>query len=245
MAGNTSNWSSNLPSGNSQIRHGDDDMRTHKQITEDSLNAEHYFVPVAGASVASGGIHRPGSGRVFSGTRASLATPSSADSADRLYYASDTESLHYIGQSSTTTIEWGRQRPGAEAMSAATSLPSAQTRAFIFANESYDVGGFYTAGASQFTVPSGLSGLYLLTGFCRFPSAHSGTRRAIAFAHGSSNTSITAMASCGTGNASGDFALSLSYVTYLADGVGVQMVGFQDSAGNLSVGTVAFTITRL
>lgn len=245
MAANTSGFSNAQPSGLSSIRLGDDLIRADKVVLEAVLNDEHYFTPQTSASSLSGGVHKAGSARIFSGLRASLSTPASADSSGRLYYATDTESLHFYGASSTSTINWGRAVPGAIGVSATTNVASGTSVPAVLSAELYDVGGFFTAGGSRMTVPSGFSGLYLLTGHAQFPSLHTGTRRSIALVAGGLTVPVHATNSIGTHNGAGDISLSVSHVRQLADGDSVSLLVYQDSGGNISATTVQLSVSRL
>lgn len=244
MGANLSSWSTAWPSGSSSIRLGDDEIRNSKSLLELAVNDEHYFT-VASASSLSGGIHKQGSARIFGiATRASLATPSSTDSNTRLAYAADMQSLHFIGTSSNSTMVWGADPPGAQAYSASTTLASGATTVVILTSEVFDVGGYYTAGGSRLTIPSGFSGRHLILGSARFPSLHTGTRRALAIVDpGSGN--VYEMASVGTNNSAGDIAINVQFLVRPAEGASFQLAAFQDTGGNLSLGSVFFTIQKI
>ena len=244
MAAITSGYSKNQPSGSSSIRDGDDMLRSDKSILEAALNDEHYFTPQTSASSASGGIHRKGSARVFTGTRASLATPSSADSDGRLYYATDTESLHIIQTSSHSTIYGGSQPFGARAYSATTSHSGSETTlAVIMATEDFDVGGFFSAGSHAMTVPSGASGRYLVIAQINFPSPHTGTARRIALTRaGTTNTLITASAL--TSTATAPITVNLSYIANAVGGDTFGLRAWQDSGGALSLDSVFLMVQK-
>lgn len=227
----TSAWSKDQPSGSSSIRDGDDTIRSDKSVLQATLDQEHYFTPQTSASSASGGIHRPGSGRVFFGTRASLATPSSADSAGRLFFATDTASLHYLAASSHSTIAGGSEPVGAKGRVPNTNVASGGGgTAIAFSTEDYDVGGMFTAGGSIIT--STESGRYLVTGWLSYVnSVHSGTIREMWVTAGGD---IVAKASSGTQSGSTrPICLNVATVVTAASGAAFQLLTYQDSGVQL------------
>jgi hypothetical protein len=242
VPGNVSGFTSSQPSGQSSIRHGDDLIRSDKSILGFSLDYEHFFDPVTSASSLSGGVHRPGSARVFTGTRASLATPASADSAGRLFVATDLGSLSFFAASSHSTLVWGSQPPGAQAYSAQTTASNGADLGIMMGVENHDFGGFYSVGSNGFTVPAGLGGVYLLTAAARFPSLHTGTRRTLYITKGADKR---AESSVGTHNGAGDISLSVTHIDNAAAGAVYQVWCHQDSGGNLSVNSVYFSISKL
>jgi hypothetical protein len=184
---NNSTWSNSIPSGASSIRHGDDEIRSTKSFVQNLIDSEHYF-NLDSASSASGGVHKQGSARVFVTTRASLATPASADSAGRLVFTTDLESLHYLGASSHSTIIGGSQPYGAfgnvvfAGAGAPANFGSGSTTSLNMDGVSYEVGDFFDAGTpSRFNVASTGSGRYLLTANVQFKeSVHTGAVRRVA-----------------------------------------------------------------
>lgn len=96
---NASAWSSQLPSGSSQIRQSDNQFRSHQSILEATLNEEHYFASTA--SNTSAGQHQLGSARVFSGAVSSVSTR--ADTG-RLMWTTDARQLFHVGHGSIDTI---------------------------------------------------------------------------------------------------------------------------------------------
>lgn len=248
MAANTSGFSRNQPSGDSSIRLGDDLIRSDKSIFEETLNSEHYFTPQTAASSLSGGVHRHGSGRMFSGTRASLVTPSSADSEGRLFYATEYSALLYVGTSSTSTIVGGSQPYGATVVSATGALASSATTAIVFSVEDYDVGGFFSANSSRLVLYSAGSGRYLITGSISFlDSGKTGARReaAIRFAGASGGTLAIASGSTHDGGA---VNLSVSGMHYSATSNRYyELAVYQDTGVSLTTSeyTASFSIARL
>lgn len=243
MAANVSNWTNTQPSGDTSIRLSDELIRSDKSITEAVVNFEHYFDPVTSASSRSGGVHRKGSARVFGGTRASLTTPSSADSDGRLVFSTDRGSLHYLHTSSHSTIAWGDSPPGARGSSLVTTLASSNTHSVILATEDWDVGGYFVSGGTMMTVPSTLSGRYLITGSAHFPSLHTGTRRAIEIATGA-GVRIAAQ-SAWTNSSTDAIAISVTAIENCAEGATYSLRAYQDSGGNLSLGSILFAVQRL
>jgi hypothetical protein len=238
---NSSSWSKSQPSGQSSIRDGDDQIRSDKSLVEALFNDEHYFDPQTSASSASGGLHRKGSARIFTNaTRASLTTPASADSNGKLAYCDDLQSLHLLGTSSATTINWGCDPPGSQVYSAQTTTFGSGTTVQIRGlTENWDVGSYGTGGFTpSFTVPSGFSGRHVLVLNCQVPSFLTGTIRAsIVRSNG-----VVAQQSIGTHVSPG--GLSLSHIDRCAEGETYRADFFQDSGVNLSLNSIYFTISR-
>lgn len=160
---NISAFSKSIPSGTSRIRDGDDIIRSDKSILQAALNEEHYFDPQNSASSASGGIHRKGSARIYTGTRSQV-SGGSADADGRLMWATDTESLHLLTSSSASTAHWGKFPPGIVIRPTGVQTESANSALFFNGSATYQSPGnsFYTSGGntSVFTIPSNHSGLY-------------------------------------------------------------------------------------
>jgi hypothetical protein len=195
---NNSAWSNSIPSGASSIRHGDDEIRSTKSFVQNLIDSEHYF-NLDSASSASGGVHRQGSARIFvNATRASLATPASADSKGRLAYCEDTESLHYLGTSSHSTLLGGSQPYGAfgnvvfAGGGAPSNFASGSTTSLNMDGVGYEVGDFFDVGTpSRFNVASTGSGRYLLTANVQFKeSVHSGAVRRLAIRKNGLSTTL-------------------------------------------------------
>lgn len=88
MASN-SGWSTAVPSGQSRISNGDDEIRSTKSFMQAWWEQEHYAV---GGSAASAGVHRLGSARAFVGTTSQLSNPT-GDNEGRLFFTSDNTGL--------------------------------------------------------------------------------------------------------------------------------------------------------
>lgn len=236
-------WNAAVPSGTSSIRDGDNQIRANAAFVQEVVNQEHYF-DTASASSQSGGVHKLGSARVFmNATRASIATPASADSDGRLVYAADTQSLHVLGASSATTINWGTEPPGAQLFSASTNHGSSgNTVNVIAATENYDVGGYTSTGISAATVPSGFAGRHLITCTVRIASVVTGTVR-LGISKGASATTYLAMSSVGSTNAPA--ALTVTAIDKAAAGDAYYPFLFQNSGGALNLADFYFSVQRL
>lgn len=89
-----SNWSSEVPSGSSLIRKGDDQIREEKEVEYNVWEEGHYW---DSGSAASGGEHDASIGV---GPLVSVGTPSTfsvRNDTARLFYDSDRTALAYIG----------------------------------------------------------------------------------------------------------------------------------------------------
>jgi len=97
-------WSSVVPSGDSQLRLGDDTLRSHWSTLEATLEEEHYFTDASGIST---GQHKPGSMRPHVGTVSQVST---ANDSGRLMFDSDTSRLWYVGSEDTFPLSAGNGR---------------------------------------------------------------------------------------------------------------------------------------
>ena len=102
MADITNNWNASMPSGTSDVAHGDNLMRQHQNSLEITLEEEHYFAD----SPTSAGIHKAGASRISYGDLASLKT---TPEEGRTFYAVDDESLYFTGASATTKLSGAQQ----------------------------------------------------------------------------------------------------------------------------------------
>lgn len=243
MAIDTKSWNSTIPSGTSSIRQGDDEIRSIRSVAQAVIADEHYFDQGSASSI-SGGVHRLGSARVFmNATRASLVTSASADSNGRLAYCADTESLHVIGASSTTTVSYGNTPYGGRWKSASSSHPtSGATSNLAFVTEEYDVGAFASVGSLEAVVPSGLTGRYIVTTTIQLSSAVTGVAR-LAIQQGSNNTTL---ASSSVGSTVGPASISCTAIVNTAvDGQTFTPVLFQSTGGSLVFTQFYFAVQRL
>jgi hypothetical protein len=229
-------------SGSSSIRLGDDQIRSDKSVLDKALNHELYFDAVTSASSLSGGIARPGIARAYFGTRASLATPNSADSEGRLVVSTDLESLHYLNASSHSTLVFGRLPWGAKA---AGPVPtgSASSSAITWQGETFDVGAMFSAGSTRINLTSAGSGRYLINAHYQFlESVHSGSyRRMSVFRNGTINLASASASTLQAGpidlNVSTVESSSAStwfYEVFVAHDAGVTL-GSSDVTGSFSV----------
>jgi hypothetical protein len=173
MAYDNSGWTLTNPENSDLASAGASEIRSAKSSIASVINDEHYF-NLDSASSLSGGVHRAGSARVFAGTRAALAVPSSADSSNRLYYATDTDRLHFLGASSNTTIGNSSQPIGfLMTTDSLLSQPSGDTRRDPMPLASAPLDSHDFVGASQYTamIPAGLGGFYMVGAFWKDESA--------------------------------------------------------------------------
>lgn len=156
--------------------------------------------------------------------------------------ATDMLAMGVFTASSIETMSHGSNPPGARLYSAQTTASSGATLPLIMGTESYDIGGFTSAGTNVFTVPTGLGGRYLLTLNASFPSLHTGTRRAISITKGAE---VIAVQSVGTGNMTQNISLSISALDQCNQAQTYSAFCWQDSGGNLSVDSVYFAIQKI
>lgn len=97
MSGITIFWNNASPASGDVAGLGDDEIRSLKSNLQGALDAEHVF-PSAGGFA---GAHRAGSARISVGTTSQL---SSADTSGRLFFNSQTSTLHYVGSEGTAFI---------------------------------------------------------------------------------------------------------------------------------------------
>ena len=88
-----SNWSSEVPSGTSLIRKGDDQIRSEKEVEYNAWEEGHYW---DSGSADSGGVHKGGGGGPITYADATSALSAAGDSG-RLFYDSTYTSLNYAG----------------------------------------------------------------------------------------------------------------------------------------------------
>jgi hypothetical protein len=240
---NPSSWNSTQPSGSSSIRQGDDLIRADKVLVQSVLADEHYFDGTSASSL-SGGVHKKGSARVFTGTRASLATPASADSDGRLYYSTDLGSLHVLQASSHSTLVGGSRPFGAKAVLTGQARGSGAAISTWSSAGGYDVGGFLNVSVASLTVPAGLAGHYMLAASVMFPSDATGSSKSIAIVEGNAfnNNKIVAAASANSGF-QGATWLSCTGIEQASAGSYYNVFVFHD-AGSPSIGSAYFSIQK-
>jgi hypothetical protein len=100
MFADVSNWELTIPSGTSNVKDGDDEIRRMKTLLDSGLQTEHYWLD----SGISGGQHKPGSSRLSYG---STGPPLTGDEG-RVFYHVAKNQLVIQGSSATTQIGGGR-----------------------------------------------------------------------------------------------------------------------------------------
>ena len=96
MFADVSSWELTIPSGTSNVKDGDDEIRRMKTLLDDGLQTEHYWTD----SGLSGGQHKPGSSRLSYG---SAGPPLTADEG-RIFYHVAANELIIQGSSATTAM---------------------------------------------------------------------------------------------------------------------------------------------
>jgi hypothetical protein len=89
-----SNWSSEVPSGSSLIRKGDDQIRSEKSVEYEAWEEGHYW---DSGSAASGGQHDASIGLSSLPSVGTPSTFSAMGDTGRLFYDSDRTALAYVG----------------------------------------------------------------------------------------------------------------------------------------------------
>lgn len=112
------------------------------------------------------------------------------------------------------------------------SIPDSTDTALTFSNEEFDVGGFadLATNNTRLTVPSGLAGKYLISGYFAWASNTTGTRRAKLRVNG---TTFVAQNQIGT--AGGFEFMNISAVVSLAAADYVEIIVFQNSGAALDI----------
>lgn len=128
-----SSYDSTIPSGNSEIRLGDDTLRSRGSDMHAAWTEEHFF---RDGSAASGGQHKLGSSRV---SYQQQAAPLSGDKG-RIHYDETTNVLAVQSSSDTTAI--GNPCAAGVLESAILSIPSGSDSSVTFNKALFDRGGF-------------------------------------------------------------------------------------------------------
>lgn len=178
-----------------------------------------------------------------------LAVGTGANTAARL--AIGTSGL--LLKSNGTTATWARQTfIGCSAYKNASQTISNDTvTALLLDTEDYDTSAFHDTGSntSRMTIPSGLDGKYLVTGYAYYDSNTSGQRQLFIQKNGSPVGPTDKRPPI-----SGDNFYHVSHVLSLAATDYVELSTYQDSGGNRTIGDpssfgdrykVRFTITFL
>lgn len=143
-----SSYDSSLPSGSSEIRKGDDRLRTHWWDLESALTEEHYFTD----STGSGGIHKPGSSRISYGN----GPAPTADDEGRLFYDVDGDTLVVQGSSATTGVTGAfsgarANRQTSQDINASGALSLSD---ISWDEEFYDTDDYFSATTTHLIAPS-------------------------------------------------------------------------------------------
>lgn len=159
-----SSWNSTIPSGSSEIRKGDDLLRSHWSILEATLEEEHFFA--ADNSGASAGIHRPGSSRISYGNGPA---PTTSDEG-RLFYDVDDDQLVVQGSSATTPVGAGvTGNIAGQFRLSGDSIGASDGGIIHWDEEVYDADGMH--GGSNPHVSLNAGGKYVLNAQVRFAEA--------------------------------------------------------------------------
>ncbi len=217
-----SNWSADQPSGSSSIRVSSPQIRSHWSILEAALKQEHNF------SAASTGIHLPGAGRIFFGARSSLVTPASADSAGRLFLATDTGALIYLNASSSSTIVQGVTATGLTPSVIQQNVGSASWTTLLNSNA---------------TITAGAEGIYALRAQAQFITGGSNSScGAVGIAKNGARICI------GSGPLATGFSISVSIVTSATSGDIFSMQAYHNYGSTIScagAATDGFLVYRI
>lgn len=142
-----SSFDESIPSGNSEIRKGDDLLRKHWTDLKNAWEEDHYFQD---GSTASGGQHKPGSSRISYGSGPAI----NAGDEGRLFYDVDDNQLTVQGSSATTVVTTGRARAKAE-LSSDSDIDG--NGLIAFDNELYDNSDMFSTSGNDgkdFVIPT-------------------------------------------------------------------------------------------
>lgn len=151
-----SSFDSSLPSGSSEIRKGDDYIRSMQSDIHDAWETEHFF---ANSSAASGGIHRPGSSRV-SYIKGGKSVGDFGDEG-RLGFDVAEGDLFVAGSSASTIIT--PKFVGARITDTdGQTINSGNTGNIDFDTADFDTDSFHSTGGSSqnIEIPSNQAGIY-------------------------------------------------------------------------------------
>jgi hypothetical protein len=123
---------------------------------------------------------------------------------------------------------------GVRANRTATQALSTSTETLVLFNaaDSYDTDAFHdtSTNSSRLTVPTGLGGIYIITGGLRFANNATGVRGMSVLKNGSKIAEVTV-----TPGSSQAAALAIATAEKLAAGDYVELRGYQDSGGSLNI----------
>lgn len=223
-----SSYNSNQPSGTSEIRLGDDTLRSRGSDMHAAWTEEHYF---RDGSAASGGVHKPGSSRISYGNGPAIASGDEG----RLFYDIDDDELVLQGSSATTTVTpnfFGTRLQRASTF--AVGGQAGNNQEIEWDEEEYDEGGFHDGGSSRATVPSGGGGFYTITAGVHFASDLN---------FGVSEEVILSLVESSSGNNLGTYrrsfgtwrAATIATKNQLSDGSAVHLLVTQESGGTVNL----------
>lgn len=119
---------------------------------------------------------------------------------------------------------------GADMNATSTSVPNSTTTSLSFNRELYDTDTFFAPTSTNFTVPTGMAGRYLISGFVQFGlSATGATRLASIFVNGVTIANAHAPVS-----ATNSYC-TISKIITLADADVVTLRALQDSGAAMNV----------
>ena len=143
--------------------------------------------------------------------------------------------ISLVTDSSTTTgLKWGyANNIGVNLFNGDQSINNLTETVLSWDSEGWDTSGFHstTTNTSRITIPAGLGGRYLLTGFLVYPANATGSRYAGIKLNGG-GFSATASSD---GNGSFSTYVNYSVIYELVPGDYVEVFGFQNSGGALNV----------
>lgn len=142
----SSGWSRLVPSGSSAVASGDDEIRSTKSYLEKWIEDEHY---VLDGSAASAGVHKTGSGRIYSQS----AQPTAVAPKGQMWHDSDDDNVYVHNGSDWTFLASGSLRTTALNTWSGTQRFSYATASDLSAS----VATITTLIAANFTPSSGIS----------------------------------------------------------------------------------------
>jgi hypothetical protein len=167
-----------------------------------------------------------------------LIAASASDTPARLAVGANGTSL-VADSTQTTGLKWGYATDlGVNLANGDQSVANASTVILTWGTEFWDVGGYHstTTNPSRVTIPAGLGGKYLLTGFLVFPANAVGSRFAGIKVNGGTDNFLQS----GDGNATYSTYVNYSCIFELVAGDYFEVIAFQNSGGSLN----ALSISR-
>jgi hypothetical protein len=163
-----------------------------------------------------------------------LIAASAADTPARLAVGANGETL--VADSSTSTgLKWAKSPNfvGVGLYKASTqAIPTAVWTAVTFSTEDFDTDSFHdtSTNTSRITIPTGLSGKYLLTGVMSWQQNANNNRAIAIYKTGVATKQI------GLIDPNGDFNTQLSFATIISANAGdyFELFTYQDTGGNLN-----------